>query len=422
MLKTILICIVSIILVGCGGSSNKLLQNNRLQYGHINTLVNSSARFHYRQALAFEQRGSIAAAVQQRILLESYLTGGGDRHSNVLAIWNDLQQLTPSSLQILVNNTRTKLLRSWFELGLIFKQYNSTPRQFSEKLLRWQQQYPSHSAELILERQKFNPTKINKIAILLPNKGAYASAAAAIKNGIFAAYYSNKDLKKPSVHYYSTGTGNKTSAVLKAYAAALANNVDCIIGPLTKQAVQVILTNGDSDIPILTLNTVYTNNSVPDRIYQFGLPRENEALLAANLASYKGYKNALLVVPNNSGGRKLQELMREHWLENSDRKLFTETFNNKGDFDLYIQNMLEVTQHKKRNKDLKIISGAAIQSNIRRRKDIDVVFLFAKHNVARQIKPLLNYYYAKNIPVYGISSLYNGAQSRSINKDLNDIY
>ena len=41
--------------------------------------------------------------------------------------------------------------------------------------------------------------------------------------------------------------------------------------------------------------------------------------------------------------------------------------------------------------------------------------------MARQIKPLLNFYYAGNLPVYATSSIYSGFIASRSNQDLNDI-
>ena len=50
-----------------------------------------------------------------------------------------------------------------------------------------------------------------------------------------------------------------------------------------------------------------------------------------------------------------------------------------------------------------------------------MIFLVAYPSVARQIKPLLNYYFANDIPVYATSSVYGGSPNTQKDRDLNGI-
>ena len=57
----------------------------------------------------------------------------------------------------------------------------------------------------------------------------------------------------------------------------------------------------------------------------------------------------------------------------------------------------------------------------RRRNDIDFIFLVADPDAGRQIKPTLAFYFAENIPVYSIPSIYEGTYNPTGNRDLNGI-
>jgi outer membrane PBP1 activator LpoA protein len=54
-----------------------------------------------------------------------------------------------------------------------------------------------------------------------------------------------------------------------------------------------------------------------------------------------------------------------------------------------------------------------------RRQDFDVIFLFAQPDMARQIVPSLRFYYAGNVPVFSISSIYSGRPNPVKDRDLN---
>ena len=57
----------------------------------------------------------------------------------------------------------------------------------------------------------------------------------------------------------------------------------------------------------------------------------------------------------------------------------------------------------------------------RTRKDVDFIFLVASPNEGRQIKPTLAFYFAEDIPVYSIPSIYEGSENPAENRDLDGV-
>jgi outer membrane PBP1 activator LpoA protein len=57
----------------------------------------------------------------------------------------------------------------------------------------------------------------------------------------------------------------------------------------------------------------------------------------------------------------------------------------------------------------------------RRRQDIDMVFLVAYPEQGRQIKPTLDFLFARDLPVYATSFIYLGRDNRDRNQDLDPI-
>jgi outer membrane PBP1 activator LpoA protein len=52
--------------------------------------------------------------------------------------------------------------------------------------------------------------------------------------------------------------------------------------------------------------------------------------------------------------------------------------------------------------------GGKITTEARRRQDIDFIFLAASNRNARLIKPVLDFFYAQNLPVYSTSRIFSG--------------
>ncbi len=66
--------------------------------------------------------------------------------------------------------------------------------------------------------------------------------------------------------------------------------------------------------------------------------------------------------------------------------------------------------------DLDVGDSNASHPYLGRRQDIDMIFLAASPEMGREIKPLINYYKADNIPVYATASIYTGSPTPT--KDL----
>jgi outer membrane PBP1 activator LpoA protein len=52
---------------------------------------------------------------------------------------------------------------------------------------------------------------------------------------------------------------------------------------------------------------------------------------------------------------------------------------------------------------------------------IDFIFLVAKPQQARQIPPLLKFFYAEGVPIYAMSTVYSGTANSALDNDLNGI-
>src|SRR5690606_31300230 len=83
--------------------------------------------------------------------------------------------------------------------------------------------------------------------------------------------------------------------------------------------------------------------------------------------------------------------------------------------------MLLVDQSEARAQQLKRILGKNFEFEPRRRKDIDFIYLIASPEQARQLKPLINFYFANNLPVYAGSQIYSGEPSPEKDRDLDGI-
>jgi outer membrane PBP1 activator LpoA protein len=83
--------------------------------------------------------------------------------------------------------------------------------------------------------------------------------------------------------------------------------------------------------------------------------------------------------------------------------------------------LLNIDRSEARTKRVRQVVGNRIQAERQPRNDADALFLSALPVDARQIKPLLAFNYAGDLPVYATSHLYNGSPNSLSDIDLNGI-
>jgi len=239
-----------------------------------------------------------------------------------------------------------------------------------------------------------------KIALLLPSKGPHADAAKTIRDGFLAAYYRTlqHQVSDPNVLLYDTQEG---SAVETAYQKAIADKAVFIVGPLTKPEVQT-MARLKLDIPVLALNSITQGRARSQNLYQFGLMPEDEIAASVEHARQKGYERALVIAPEGDWGRRMTEAFRTSW-EASGGKITT---------------LVTLDPRQAVMERLRAVLEAPNQPP---KRGFDMIFLAASPELARQVKPSLNYY-ASSIPVYASASTYSGTPDPKRDYDLDGIH
>lgn len=262
-----------------------------------------------------------------------------------------------------------------------------------------------------------------KIALLLPTSGPLSGAAQAIKEGFFAA----KNQEEQNTHLtlevqiYNTDE----EAIVSLYQTAIEQGATIVVGPLEKEKVAELKELHDFPVPILALNyiTEPSVSTIKDTagqalpkpkdkgyFFQFGLSAEDEAEQIADQAILDGYQSAAVFFPDSEWGKRIAQSFIQRWRKQGG----------------VVNASLLFSEPKKIAPDIKRLLAPKPRSDaaklgLHRRQDIDFIFLLAMPDQARQIKPILNFYYAGDIPVYATSSLYTGLSDPDRDRDLNDL-
>jgi len=274
---------------------------------------------------------------------------------------------------------------------------------------------PSSSTEA--GGQPFQSQGGQNIALLLPFKGAHAKAAYAILDGFLAAYYQDTQGQFPgaAIRVYDTSLASASSL----YQKAASDGASFVVGPLTKKEVQAVAGLRHLPVPTLALNSI-SNSRSSEQFFQFALSPEEETEALAERVFKAGHKRALILVPKSDWGKRMNAAFSKAW--HQEGGVIAETYWAEAGPGLSeeIKTFLQVNDRRARELG-KVRTGALKSSDPRRRHDFDVIILATSTELARQIRPLLNFYYAGHLPIYGSSSIYSGIPDISKDLDLNGV-
>ncbi len=343
-------------------------------------------------------------------------------------IWQNLQAFPLITLNKLFDRSSSSLLRGWFQLAIVSKQNANTPVFLASALKTWQQTYSNHPANNLLSNTNINalinPSQpLTQIALLLPLHGKFTKMGQAVKNGLMTAYYANTKKTSHPINIKIYDTSQDTD-VATLYQKALQQGAQFVVGPLTKTNVlQLVKRKKTFPIPTLLLNYLTKNQSTPQNIIQIGLSSEQEAAQAAEQAWQHNVNRILILTTEGEWGNKIQRAFIAHFQQLGGRVMERTTISKTKKLAFQIAAALNINQSKARAAKLQNILGENFKKTDRRRQDINGIFFVATTPAqARQINPLLRFYYAGNLPAFSISTLYTGYPNRRRDNDLNGIY
>ena len=379
------------------------------------------------RAKAFMAAGYPLEAAKTRVQMEPLLTDEFAQQLNHQAIWEALSRLPLSSLRQLSQAPLHPQLLGWIELAKIARSAQTDWQHLQENIFAWQSRYPEHPAARIFAQQLgIKQLELMQhpehIAVLLPLTGQYASAAAAIRDGLISAYYQHPDKNlHPEISFLDTS--HNASAIWNYYRKAVDMGADFIIGPFLKTAVNHLAQASRLEVPTLTLNYAQNQEKLTENMFQFGLLPEDEARQAADMAFRQGHKQAITLVPKGPWGERLFRAFSQRFTELGGQIVNRGTYTpGKNDFKHPIQRLLNIDQSIKRYRQLQRLLKTRLKFTPYRRQDVDMIFMAATPKDARQLKPQFKFHYAGDLPVYATSHAFSGKINPAIDRDLNELY
>jgi len=347
-------------------------------------------------------------------------TGSQISHSTVFDL------ISEASVQRLASELRrtepSSDWHAWLSLNRAF-------RQGRPALLRWIAEHPvlpSNMVQLPSGLSAWLNAEIpTRIAVLLPLSGRLKNAGQSALNGVIEGLYTQfrDPTLRPDVITIDTEAAVTGKA---AYVQALEAGADFVIGPLTKERVAELNGISQLPIPVLALNRG-PQDATPAAIEEdfnmlsMSLAPDDEAEQIALLAWSEGLRAPLVIAPDSAWGARMRTAFSGVWTQLGGTIRETALTSPDERDNTTIARSLNTLSSEARITDIERAFEAPVDTQARRRKDIDSVILLAPTpQMAREVRPLLRFHYAGKLPVFAPSNVFQADRSIT-NRDLNGI-
>lgn len=357
------------------------------------------------QVQGMQVQYQIAAAKEEHFAAASHLIEFQERtEGNDLTqeIWNHLRKVKADAWRESIT-PENDIERGWFSFMRTLTRALDRLENMSFALESWQSQFPDHQANQIAEEILSSPslsTLAQRVAVLLPLSGQFASQGEAVRYGMLAALSQRGQV---DVKFIDTSQFNRDEIAeqLDFFEAEI------VIGPLDRPAVERVAGIQTRPWSQLTLNHAPDNTELENTAY-FALDVAAETQAAAYAMNQNGHQNVLLLGPNNNRGQQLASLFTGYWSENHPRESVDAHFyNTSEEMRDIVRHAMGVQSSENRQAVLESrFEDDDVEMEFRSRQDIDAIYLLGDATQARLLKPFIDVSisaFANRIPVYANS-------------------
>lgn len=397
----------------------QILNQTALQDALLSSSEETQLTIGLYKANVLEASAYYFSASKLRVYLAPLINDQAQYLSNHYQIWQNLQRLTADDIRSQLNPADTSIFQQWLPLSLMMQHSDLALDQQIAALQAWQEKHPTHPAAMIplpdmSAIRAVAEDRPKRIAVLLPFDGKYRKVGEAIRDGLLYAYY--QTAYQPHISFYSVDN----HSFMDTYQDAIADGAEMIIGPLFKNQLEELYQLPSLPVPTLALNKLDIEEK-PENLIEFGMAQEDEISSLIKLAGQFDLQHAAIVRQNAGWSEKASQSFIEQWTANENTVINEVTFSTTKQQSQVIQAMLNIDKSNQRIRELRWLTGINIQSEPRRRQDIDMIVMLAKPEQATSIRPLLAFHYASDIPVFATSSVYRGYLNTKKDNDLNGV-
>lgn len=352
----------------------------------------------------------------------------GDQPDVALQILRSLESIPSGQLTVMIDSQIfDPEFTEWLELALQSRRVLIGQASLSLTAQNWANYHYGHTiteagfSELIGNYGNLFPVPA-QVAVLLPTDGGLSSAARAIRDGILSAY-----LEQPGnsiLRFYSSG--NSSESAIAAYLQAREDGATQIVGPLRSSSAGALASLDDPSVPILLLNepneSKLENPLQKTIVNSLSLSQAEEAIAIAKNAILQDQRKAIIIVPDSGWGKRIETAFTTQFEQGEGQVSAIAHFNSASeDYSDMLTRLLKIDESKQRKADLQAQLGISLNFEPSQRGDFDFIFMAANSKEGQELKPLLRFHDAGDIPVYAMGRIYSGRKASASDQDLNGI-
>jgi len=425
-------------------------------------------RYRRIRADALELTGDLLGAARERALRDPLLRSPEARYRNRLELWELLRRV-PDERLAAQPAAAPGVEGGWIELARIAREHGLDLAGLEAALEQWNVRHPGHPAgeqivPQLVETVREESRPPARVALLLPGSGPFARAAAAVRDGFLAAWFADApNPERPEIVIRDSAAGD----IGLIYTETVAAGAQLVVGPLSKERVNELLLGIEPEVTTLTLNYPSAGAEAlaaplaapapgpgapaPDagavdasappaapesgaasatppaardlrRVFQFALAPEDEARRAAEHAFGRGARQAAVLAPQGEWGTRVGAAFAARWRALGGILAEELRFPDEATgLSAAVEQLLNIDDSEARARALRAALVRDIQHEPQPRSDLDVIFMAAFPEAARQLRPLLLFHRAGDVPVVATSHVYAGRPDPASDVDLDGV-
>lgn len=336
---------------------------------------------------------------------ESYL-----RFSNEIwqesanAIQQQIEQDVWQQIRFLDTETLTRLqnaepnIQAWADLVRMTQTKGFEQLNYQLDLTSFHAEAPfqKHLYPSIIQSLPAAPTP-KMIAAFLPESGKYKLIGEFIKNGILKSYYATQSQENPlRLKFYDSADITK---VIQLYYQAKLDGADFIIGPVQKEAIELLSSLDDENL--LALNSI-DQASV---FTQFNLRQNFAQKHLLSTLDQLGYQTLALFASNEPKQQQAAQSFAKAWQSDAKHNLVQQDYASEElNFREALGKLLNESASVERKNALRWIVGAPLEFFPRVRQDLDAILMLDNAQKLSVFNPQLDFYQLKT-PVFADDAL-----------------
>jgi outer membrane PBP1 activator LpoA protein len=385
--------------------ASELSRDLALRWAHLRSALVFTAGDTLRSAALLLEAQSLAPVDQQQLLIDEAF----DRLS---------ASLPPPALPPQGMNA----LAPYHDLAQALAACASLPARLPQAIAAWEARWPGTALPSLLKNL---PPAVEggaplRIAVLLPFTGPLQGAAEALRDGLLAAQFEaqRQGHGGSALRFFDT----RAAGLSTAYGQALSFQPGQLLGPLERDAVSALdaLRRDEPKAPPLLALNRPSLGSAPT-LWSYALEPEVEGEQLADQNWRAGHRRLLILHDEALWAQRLALAASTHFEALGGIVARRQPFSPNEDLGATVAAALLVEEGEARSQALQRVLRVPLETEPRRRQDVDSVLLIAEPLQGQTLKSALAYYFAGDLPVWASSQGLASDLSATALKDLENV-